>query len=84
MKRQDEGSAKRGEKAMSTLDRILDISSRLDQLENSAEWIARQTVHHDGGVSQTGTLIFVLAQELRDKICSLVRDMETRQDLLLH
>lgn len=62
--------------AMDLLDRLLDISSRLDHLEQSAEWIAKETVHTDNGISQTGTLICVLADELRERLYALVRDME--------
>jgi hypothetical protein len=61
---------------MDTLSYIMDITSRIDHLENAAEWIARETVHSDNALSQTGTLICVLAEELREKLCSLVKEME--------
>ena len=61
---------------MDTLDRLIHISNRIDHLENSAEWIARETVHADNGISQTATLITVLATEVRDMLCELVRELE--------
>ena len=66
---------------MKTLERLLEISSRLDHVESSAEWIARESVHSDNGISQTGTLISVLADEVREKVCSLVRDFEEVLDI---
>ena len=62
--------------AMDTVSRLIQISSRIDHLENSADWIARETVHSDNGVSQTATLVSVLATEVRDLVCNLVRDLE--------
>ena len=61
---------------MDTLSRLMDISSCLEHLESVAEWIARETVHADAGVSQSGTLICVLADELREAIYALAKDFE--------
>ena len=61
---------------MQSVEKLLQISSRLDHLEQAAEWIARETVHADNAVSQTGTLICVLADEVRERICHLVHDLE--------
>ena len=61
---------------METLDRLMEITSRIEHLESAAEWITRETVHSDNALSQTGTLIGVLAEEIREKIYSLVKDME--------
>ena len=66
---------------MNTVDTLLDITSRIEHLENAAEWIARETVHSDSAMSQTGTLICVLAEDLRERICGLVRQMEEIIDL---
>jgi hypothetical protein len=65
---------------MRTMDKLLDITSRIDHLEGVAEWIARETVHTDNGVSQTGTLICVLADEIREKLCALVKELEAERD----
>lgn len=64
---------------MNILEKLLDISSRLDHLEQSAEWIARETVHSDNGISQTGTLICVLADELRERVYALARELEENE-----
>ena len=61
---------------MGTLRKLVDIANRLDMLQNSAEWITRETVHLDNSVSQTGTLITVLAEDVRDKVNVLVRELE--------
>lgn len=66
---------------MDTVQKLLEITSRLEHLESSAEWITRETVQCDNGVSQTGTLITVLADEIREKVCNLVRDLERRVSL---
>jgi hypothetical protein len=61
---------------MNSLSQILDIASRLDHLGSCAEWIARETVHTDNSVSQTGTLISVLAEDIREQITNLVTELE--------
>lgn len=61
---------------MDTLGKLMDISSRLEHLESAAEWITRETVHTDNSISQTGTLICVLADDLRERVCSLVKELE--------
>lgn len=66
---------------MRTVDKLIDITSRLEHIEHSAEWIARETVQTDNGVSQTGTLICVLADDLRERVYSLVRELEELADL---
>jgi len=61
---------------MDTLTELLQISSRIEHLESAAEWIARETVHTDNAISQTGTLISVLADELRERVYNLVHELE--------
>jgi len=65
---------------MSTIKKLQEISSRIDHLENAAEWIAREAVHTDNTMSQTGTLICVIADELREKLCGLVRELEKEKE----
>lgn len=59
-----------------TVDELIEISSRLEHLETAAEWITRETVNSDSAISQTGTLITVLADELRERIYELVHTLE--------
>ena len=61
---------------MDTVTRLLELSSRIEHLEQAAEWIAKEAVHTDSSVSQTGTLICVLADDIREKIYSLVHELE--------
>ena len=41
-----------------------------------AEWIARETVHTDNALSQTGTLMSVLSEDIRERITNLVAELE--------
>jgi hypothetical protein len=61
---------------MDTMDRLLQISSRLEHLENSAEWIAKDTIHTNNAASQTATLITALTDDIREKIYELVHELE--------
>lgn len=61
---------------INTTDQLLEISSRLEHLESAAEWIAKETIHTDNALSQTGTLICVLADEVREAIYQLAKQVE--------
>jgi hypothetical protein len=61
---------------MDTMTKLLEIASRIEHLENAAEWIARESIHSDNGISQTSTLICVLADEIREKVYHLTHDLE--------
>lgn len=61
---------------MSNLERLEDISMRLDHLESAGDWIARSLVHTDPAASQTGSLVTVLVEDIREKIIALVTDLE--------
>lgn len=65
------------DRTMSTLDQLLEISSRLEHLENAAEWVAKETIHTDNGISQTGSLMCVLIDEVREAIYKLAKDVDT-------
>lgn len=69
---------------MRTVDKLIDITSRIEHLEHAAEWIAKETAHSDNALSQTGTLITVLADDLRERVCSLVREIEQEFDLSIN
>lgn len=61
---------------MRTVDKIQDICSRLDHLEEAGTWLARSLVHKDSTASHTGTLVTVIAEDIREKLLSLVADLE--------
>ena len=67
-----------------SVDKLVDISNRLEQIENSAEWISREMVHSDTAISQTGSLIYVLADDIRKKVCALVKELEETISLTLN
>jgi hypothetical protein len=64
---------------MNTIDKLVEISSRIEHLESVAEWIARETVNSDNAVSQSSTLICVLADDLRERIFALAQEFEAQQ-----
>ena len=59
-----------------TLNKIEDIRSRLDHLEEAGTWLARALVHADATASHTGTLVTVLAEDIREKFTALVAELE--------
>lgn len=67
-----------------SVDKLVDISNRLEQIENSSEWISREMVHGDTAISQTGSLICVLADDIRKKVCALVKELEETISLSLN
>lgn len=62
---------------MKTVNKLMEISSRLEHLEAAAEWITKETVHSDNTLCQTGTLIMTLADDIRERMLELVRELET-------
>jgi hypothetical protein len=65
---------------MDTMARLMDIASRIDHMESVAEWISRETVHTDNTISQSSTLICVIADDLRERLCQLVKDIEKQRE----
>ncbi len=61
---------------MDTVGKLQEISLRLDHLQSSGEWLARSLVHQDSAASQTGTLISVLAEDIRQRLLDLVTELE--------
>lgn len=66
---------------MNTLNKLLEITSRLEYLEHSAEWIARETVHSDNAISQTATMIQAVADDIQSKVSELVKKMEELREM---
>lgn len=66
---------------MDTLGKLMEITGKLDHLENTAEFIARETIHSDNVLSQSATLICTVADDLRERVFTLVRDLEELYDL---
>lgn len=67
---------------MESLSKLQEITLRLDHLESAGDWLARALVHTDAGASHTGTLVTVLADELRSRILELVTELE--KELVIH
>ena len=65
---------------MKTMDRLIDIANRIDHMDSVAEWITRETVHSDNTISQSGTLISVIADDVRERLCRLVKEMEQQRE----
>ena len=61
---------------MDSLLKLQEISLRLEQLESAGDWIARSLVHIDNVASHTGSLVTLLAEDVRERILNLVTEME--------
>jgi hypothetical protein len=64
------------EKLMDTMEKVLEISSRIEHLETVAEWIARESATKDNTICQSATLISVLIEDIRERIVQLVKIFE--------
>ena len=58
------------------LSKVQEICLRLDHLESAGDWLSRALVHSDAAGSHTGTLVTVLAEEIREKLLDLVAEIE--------
>jgi len=61
---------------MDSLEKIQQIALRLDHIEGAGEWLSRAMVHTDSSASQTGTLISVLVEDVRERVMELVTELE--------
>lgn len=61
---------------METVQKLQDLSSRIEHLQVLADWVTRETTHTDNAISQTATLITVLAEEIRERVYEVVRECE--------
>ena len=61
---------------MDTVSKLQEISLRLDHMQASGEWLARSLVLQDNAAAQTGTLISVLADDIRQRLLELVTELE--------
>lgn len=61
---------------MDNIERLEEICMRLDHLEQAGEWISRAMATSDSATSHTGTLVTVLAEEIRDRLIELVQMLE--------
>lgn len=65
------------DEVMDTLEKIHEISMRLEHMHQAGDWLSRSLVHADPTASHTGTLITVLVEDLRERILTLVAELET-------
>lgn len=61
---------------MDSLDRLQEISMRLDHMQAAGDWLARSMVHLDSAASHTGTLITVLVEDVRSRLLELITELE--------
>ncbi len=61
---------------MDNITKIHEICLRIDHLESAGDWLARTLVHVDNSASQTGTLVSVLASDVRERLLELVTCLE--------
>ncbi|HMO02913.1 MAG TPA: hypothetical protein PKD37_07700 [Oligoflexia bacterium] len=62
-------------KNITSINSLNEIIARLEYLGGSAEWIAKESVHLDGAISQTATLICAVADQIKQKVSQLVSDL---------
>lgn len=62
--------------AMENIEKLQEISLRLDHMQQAGEWLARSLVHTDSAASHTGTLITVLTEDIRLRLLELVTELE--------
>lgn len=53
--------------------KIHEIDLRLDHLEAMGEWLSRVLVHSDNSASHTGTLVSVIAGDIRKLLAELCK-----------
>ncbi len=61
---------------MDTIRRLQELSERIDHIEHSGEWLSNAMEDYDGPVSQTGSLISSLAEDIRYRLIELVTELE--------
>ena len=61
---------------MDSVQKLQEISLRLDHLQSAGDWLARSLVHVDGAASHTGSLVTVLAEDIRTRLLELVAELE--------
>jgi len=61
---------------MDSFAKLQEICLRLDHIESAGEWLSRALVHQDGAASHTGSLITVLADDIRDRLMELIAELE--------
>lgn len=66
---------------MNTLDKLRELTQRLEHLDHTGEWLAETLSGKDEVVAQTGKLITTLSEDIRYRIIELVTELE-KQALL--
>ena len=61
---------------MKTVDKLQELSNRLDHLESVSLWIAETVGETDPAVSQSANLIETLAEDVRYRVMELVSELE--------
>jgi hypothetical protein len=52
------------------------IQSRLQQIDSVGEWIARETVHNDLAISQSGSYLCAMTSDLQMRVESLIVELQ--------
>ena len=59
-----------------SIERVQDISLRIEQLENTGEWLSRVVEGYDPSAAQAAVLITSLAEDIRARLLDLVTELE--------
>ena len=63
---------------MDTISKLQEISLRLDQIDQTAEWLSQSLEERDPAMAQAGTLMSALSDDIRLRVLELVSELETR------
>lgn len=61
---------------MDTLQKLHELTERLEHLDHAGQWIAETLNGKDEVVSQTGKLITSLSEDIRYRIIELITELE--------
>ena len=61
---------------MDMLEQLRTVVKRLEEVDHAGEWIARETIHSDAAVSQSGSLICALAHDLQERLEEVLEAVE--------
>jgi hypothetical protein len=63
---------------METVSKLQAISLRLDQLDQTGEWLSECLAEIDNGAAQAGVMISALSEDIRLLMMALVTELESQ------
>ncbi len=63
---------------MDTISKLQEISLRLDQIDQTSDWLAQCLEELDPAMSQAGTMVAALSDDVRMRVLELVSELENQ------